>query len=448
MVTNTNGTDISKAPEPPLGDKPLLGDRYTSREFMELEWENMWTKVWLIGGLLEEIPNKGDYITCEIGRESILCVRDSKGKVRAFYNVCQHRANRLVQAEKGTTNSFTCGYHGWKYALDGELIYVRDEEDFKQGNPCGKLRLVEIPCDTWGGFIWYNMDDKCSSLADFLAPHHKHLSVYPLEEMKRTDWVTIEGDFNWKCVQDNFNESYHIPDVHPQLKYFLDERYQSCQFDLYLNGNVRMLMPGSIPTPHAENEEDTVIEGFRTDADFWDMDIESYRGRLKEFRKDLQKQKRKLSKEKGYDFSLFNDDQLTDNYHYGFFPNVYFSMKPDGNIFLRGNPHPTDPNKCYFDMWYFTWFPKGVNEYYSNSMSRYVDINTPVEHLIGKIDEVSAGPGIDQDVAVWQSQQQGLGSRGFKGDYMPDQERRIRFHHETIDRYIDGSIQDFIKKNT
>ena len=77
-----------------------------------------------------------------------------------------------------------------------------------------------------------------------------------------------------------------------------------------------------------------------------------------------------------------------------------------------------------------------------------MDINTPVEHLIGKIDEVSAGPGIDQDVAVWQSQQQGLSSRGFKGDYMPDQERRIRFHHETIDRYIDGSIQDFIKKNT
>ena len=178
------------------------------------------------------------------------------------------------------------------------------------------------------------------------------------------------------------------------------------------------------------------------------MDIESYRGRFKEFRKDLQNQKRKLSEKKGYDFSLFNDDQLTDNYHYGFFPNVYFSMKPDGNIFLRGNPHPTDPNKCYFDMWYFTWFPEGANEYYSNSMGKYVAIDSPVEHLTGKFGEISAGPGIDQDVAVWQSQQQGLSSRGFRGDYMPYQERRIRFHHETIDRYIEGSIQDFIKSNS
>ena len=175
-----------------------------------------------------------------MGRESILCVRDNNNKIRAFFNVCQHRANWLVQSETGKAQPFTCGYHGWQYSLEGELIYVRDEEEFPQGSPCGKLKLVEIPCETWGGFIWYNMDENCSSLHDYLSPHQEHLSVYPLEEMKRTDWVTIEGNFNWKCVQDNFNESYHIPEVHPQLKYFLDERYQSCQFDLYLNGNVRM----------------------------------------------------------------------------------------------------------------------------------------------------------------------------------------------------------------
>ena len=81
-------------------------------------------------------------------------------------------------------------------------------------------------------------------------------------------------------------------------------------------------------------------------------------------------------------------------------------------------------------------------------MGKYVDIESPVEHLTGKFGEISAGAGIDQDVSVWQSQQQGLGSRGFKGDYMPYQERRIRFHHETIDRYIDNSLQNFIKKNS
>ena len=63
MAVNLKGTDTSKAPEPPLGNKPLLGERYTSKEFMELEWEGMWTKVWLIAGLVEELPQKGDYIT-------------------------------------------------------------------------------------------------------------------------------------------------------------------------------------------------------------------------------------------------------------------------------------------------------------------------------------------------------------------------------------------------
>ena len=93
-------------------------------------------------------------------------------------------------------------------------------------------------------------------------------------------------------------------------------------------------------------------------------------------------------------------------------------------------------------------FIDDANEYFSNSMSKYVGIDTPVKHLTGKFGEISAGPGIDQDVSVWQSQQQGLVSRGFKGDYMAYQERRIRFHHETIDRYIDNSLQSFIKKNS
>ena len=130
-------TDTSKAPEPKLGNKPILGER--------------------IGGTVQELPNVGDYITYNFGRESILMTKGKDQKIRAFYNVCQHRANRLVQSESGNAETFSCGYHGWQYALDGELLYVRDEEDFLQGSPCGKLRLTEIPCDIWGGFIWFNI---------------------------------------------------------------------------------------------------------------------------------------------------------------------------------------------------------------------------------------------------------------------------------------------------
>ena len=38
--------------------------------------------------------------------------------------------------------------------------------------------------------------------------------------------------------------------------------------------------------------------------------------------------------------------------------------------------------------------------------------------------------------AIWTSQQKGLSSRGYIGDYMPAQENRIRFFHENIDKYL------------
>ena len=147
-----------------------------------------------------------------------------------------------------------------------------------------------------------------------------------------------------------------------------------------------------------------------------------------------------MGSEKGYDFSLYSDEQLTDHYHYTVFPNVSFSMKPDGCIFLMAYPHPENPKKCFFNMWYLTQFPEDAKEYYSNSMRDWVSVDEQVKHETGKVGEISCGHGIDQDVAIWSSQQRGLASRGYKGEYMPHQERRIRFFHENIDRYLSEKI--------
>ncbi|MFP6640266.1 MAG: Rieske (2Fe-2S) protein, partial [Myxococcota bacterium] len=110
------GIDPRKAPEPALGDDPITGDRYYSREFAEREFEKVWTRVWLIAGLERQLEEPGDYLTCELGRESVLCVRGRDRRIRAFYNVCQHRGNLLVHNEGGHIDEhFACSYHGWKY---------------------------------------------------------------------------------------------------------------------------------------------------------------------------------------------------------------------------------------------------------------------------------------------------------------------------------------------
>jgi phenylpropionate dioxygenase-like ring-hydroxylating dioxygenase large terminal subunit len=302
----------------------------------------------------------------------------------------------------------------------------------------GERNLAEIPCETWAGFIWYNMDPDARPLGEFLDPVARQLDSYRMENMRRTHWVTVEGDWNWKCVQDNFNESYHLPYVHPQASFALDEHYSNCQFDLYPSGHCRMFMPGGAPNPNYQGPVDSVIASLGPELTKWGLDPEDFRDNLPGMRKALQAQKRKLGTEKGYDFTLYSDEQLTDNYHYTLFPNLSFSMKPEGCIFLRANPHPSDPEKCLFDMWFLTLFPEGATEYFSGSARDWVPIDQPPVHQRGKVGEVSCGPGIDQDVAIWSTQQRGLTSRGFRGDYMPRQEDRIRFFHENLDRYING----------
>ena len=399
----------------------------------------MWTKSWLIGCLSNEIQEPGAYKTAEIGRESILIVRQKDGGVKAFYNICQHRGMRLVEEGAGAEKkALACRYHGWRYAFDGELKSVPDPDDFELGTPCGKLRLAEIPCEEWSGMVWYNMDPDCVPLEAWLGPVKNDLECYRIHEMTRTHWVQMDGDFNWKCIQDNFNESYHLPYVHPQTKYSLEQHHSFCQFDMFPQGHARMIMPGDRPTMSLKGEEDKVLSQMNEILKFWELDTDEFKGRMHDIRVALQTQKRKLGASKGYDYENFTDEQLTDNYHYTVFPNISFSAKPDGCIITLANPHPTKPNECIFEFWYMTWFPEGQDKYYANVMSEWVSTSTPAPLQKGKFGEVSCGPAIDQDVEIWSEQQKGLSSRGFTKEYLPKQEYRIRYFHENIDRMIAG----------
>lgn len=431
--------DTSKIAEPALVGTPITPERYFSRDFMAREWDTVWTKTWQIAGLTRQLAKAGDYITMPLGAETILCVRGDDDRVRAFYNVCQHRGMELMTAPSGNARRLTCPYHGWAYDLAGTLKTVPEEGDYRQGSPCGKLNLVEIACELWAGFVWFNMDTTAAPLRAYLGPIADQIDTYPMDDMVRTHWVTLEGDFNWKLVQDNFSESYHVPFVHPETKFVMEYSAQHCQFDLYPEGHCRMLMPGAGPTRALKGGENETLALLAEELTFWGLDPDSYRGgRTREIRGDLQRQKRALGAEKGYAFDSYHDAQLTDHWHYTIFPNLSFSLKPDGNIWLRARPHESDPEKCYFDMWYMTLFPRGETRYYSQTMKEWVSVDTPAPHVQGPVDRVSAGPAIDQDVAVWSRQQRGLHSRGYRRDYLAGQENRLRYFHETLDRWMVG----------
>jgi phenylpropionate dioxygenase-like ring-hydroxylating dioxygenase large terminal subunit len=431
------GIDTTKAPEPHLGDGPISPSRYFDREYWKREWEGVWTRTWQVVALERQLQNVGDYVTMEFGPEVILAVHGDDGVIRCFYNVCQHRGMLLVGSEIGNERRFTCPYHAWSFNLRGQIKTIPDIADFSAESKCREKNLVEIKSEIWAGMVWFNMDDKSESLREFLSPVADQIDAYPMRDMVRTHWVTIEGDFNWKLVQDNFNESYHVFHAHPQLKYVAEFSYLHSQFDLYDGGHCRMLMPGGGPSQAVRGSEPEIIRQLGEHIRFWGLDPEDFRGRMHDLRLALQKQKRLLGQEKGYDFSNYDDNMLTDNWHYTLFPNLSFSLKPDGNIWLRVRPHPRDPEKCYFDMWYMNLFPEGQTSYYSPTMRDWVSMDVPAPHQVGKAGDYTMGPTIDQDVAIWSQQQKALHSRGYTRECLAGQERRVRFFHETLNKYIE-----------
>ena len=181
---------------------------------MELEWERMWTKVWNMAGRESDIPNVGDYFTTELGSESLLIVREAEDNVRAFYNVCPHRGNQIRNPGMGHAESFQCAYHFFEFNLDGSKKFVPDEDTFTQGVP-QETALVEVPCDVWGGFVWFNMNPDCEPLEEFLDPVNQHLDPYHFEDYAIVQDMTIEWDTNWKdlrrCLQRGLPRAGHPP---------------------------------------------------------------------------------------------------------------------------------------------------------------------------------------------------------------------------------------------
>src|SRR5262245_16802799 len=142
-----------------MHDEPIPKERYTSAEFARLEWQRMWPRVWLLAGRESDLATPGSYFTYEIGPESVLVVRQADGSIRAHFNVCMHRGNRLREPGRGRAGKFACSFHGWEYGLDGALLCAVDPHTFPQGLPREQLGLRPVRCETFGGFVWVCLDE-------------------------------------------------------------------------------------------------------------------------------------------------------------------------------------------------------------------------------------------------------------------------------------------------
>ncbi|MDE2669900.1 MAG: aromatic ring-hydroxylating dioxygenase subunit alpha [Chloroflexota bacterium] len=422
MTTSVRqGTPTEKAPEPVLGTELIPKERYTSKEYMELEWERMWTKVWNMAGRESDIPNVGDYFTTELGPESLLIVREAEDKVRAFYNVCPHRGNQIRNPGMGHAESFQCAYHFFEFNLDGSKKFVPDEDTFTQGVP-QETALVEVPCDTWGGFVWFNMNPEAEPLLEFLNPVNQHLDPYHFEDYAIVQDLTVEWDTNWKASVDAFNEVYHVQGIHPQLLESLDDIH--VQIDLYERHN-RYLVPFGLVSPRYPNQKE-ITQPLREFMVAAGIDPDAFEGGMGDVRPAMQAATKKSAAAQGLDVSELNDDQLSDDYHYYIFPSLTFNTNALNFLFFRQRPHPTDPNKMFFDMQTYVRIPPGVDH-----------PPRPI-HAQYKHGEISIGLVMDQDSYNLPRVQKGMNSRAYPGLLINYRERRIRHMHKVLDNYLEG----------
>ena len=416
----------------------LAGERYFSRDFARREWEAVWTKSWLVICREEDIPEAGDFLVEEVGSESILIVRQEDGGVKAFYNVCQHRGNRLVSVPDGSMPAFTCAYHSWKWSLDGMCVNAQDPEDFAGGSPCGRKWLNELLCERFASFVWVNMDLNALPLQHQLAELYPMLQVYPFETMQRTQAISVRMPCNWKIIQDNFRETYHIPSVHPEGLYVNESYYRDSVIAPLNNGNALLHTPAGRPSRYLPGGKLVINEYLIEDLKTWELDPDLFKDRPLEIREAIQRQKRKLGPARGNDhYDRMSDAQLTDTFLYSLFPNTTLTCFADGMLFLRALPHASDPEQCTFDCWFYATGTEDIFTRLNTSNGSVSDqLHKRAEREWRNFGEGSLGVILDGDADIMEAQQRGMHSRGYPGAELAGQEKRIAQYHQRIDDLI------------
>ncbi len=445
MPQTFNYVDFSETLTSSLDKSASLSkDRYISEDFMQSEWEGIWTKAWLFAGLESDLLEPGDFFIYDIGRESIVITRNDENEISAFYNVCQHRGNRIVTLESGSFSKVSCPYHGWTYGLDGTLEHVPDRELFKEGVPCEEKSLKPVKVSVWAGLVFINMDENSSSLETFLGPIVDQLKPYKFEKMNLVKHQTVSLlETNWKTVRDNFLEQYHVDFIHPQHASFVD--CCDAENDLWPFGHTRTMVTSPVVNPRYSTPEEPpefmkdYLKGLRLNPD-------DFHGKVPEIRKAIQKQKRVIGDELGFDFSEFTDDQVSDVLQYDIFPNIFMTIHPERLWIFGPKPHHSDPNKCSFTKWSFQIPSHQVRDESKElellpGSSFYEQTGSRPEHDIFTREDVVQGRKsltvtIDQDIHYLNDMQAGMHSKGFDSATLSNDEERLQHFHDWVDNWI------------
>jgi len=415
-------------------------ERYTSPDFFALELERFWPRVWQIACREDLVREPGDYVEYRIGNESILVVRTPDG-LRAFENACRHRGRRLATGcGRLEGRRIRCPFHGWTWDLDGGCSHVFLADEFAPELLEEKdLRLVSCRVDTWGGFVFVNMDPQAPPLREAIGPAARFLDPAALDRMGVLWHKQVEIPVNWKAALDAFLESYHVPNVHPEYPE-LGTDIDRFVYHAEPGGHSHYGIPltaGKEATAPANVDERELFHRYvsytidEIGAMYTEKDRHITAQLLRrevpkgssigaEYAKELYAYAARV----GIELPVLGPEELS---HLGgnfVFPH-FFCLPTLGNcLAYRARPKALDPDATLFDVWSLTLFPGDEKPSYETQ---------PVDWR----EEKEVGRVLFQDFRNLAQVGAGMHTRGFRGLRLNRrQEIGILNLHRELDRYL------------
>lgn len=238
------------APQPLAHAHALPAPFYTDPQIPALDAARVFARSWQLVCQQSRLQGVGDHVVSEIAGLPILVVRSDANHIRAYHNVCRHRAGPIARCDGLGAKALRCRYHGWTYGLDGVLRNAPEMAGVADFNPA-EIRLPEVRVQLWQGLVFVATDE-APPFTEFVAGIDARLGT----QRAWTDYrfqhrSSYDIACNWKVYVDNYLEGYHVPHIHPGLNRLLDYRsyvtetseWHSFQFsplesapDLYGNG--------------------------------------------------------------------------------------------------------------------------------------------------------------------------------------------------------------------
>lgn len=415
-----------------MGDEDIPFDRYTSAQRHEQEITNMWSATWQWACRVEHIPNPGDYYVYDVGPYSAIVLRDEQNEIHAFVNSCPHRGMQFC--ESGTTGRgkqfLRCPFHGMSWHLDGSLREIPCRWDFPHIQD-DNFRLIEIPSDSWAGFVFVNFDRDAGPLDQYMGVLPDHFAHWPLADR----YVDIHMEKilpgNWKMCLEAFLEAFHVLATHPEGLHTAGDA--NAQYDVFGENVSRFIHTVGYPSPHLSQK----LSQPQSQADLFaalghdPADLPADKG-ARQHHADLQRAAK--GAELDVDLSTVSNSEMLDSIEYYLFPNACFF--PGIGIPLIYRFRPIDADHCLHDILMLKPCPAngeppppaeviklGLNDSYTTVPAFAA---TGLAHVL------------DQDTENFKRQRAGMKAAVKVGQTLGNyQEVRIRHLHNTLNTYLE-----------